>query len=71
MDGLLLKLIFSGLLLNYALQITSLFNRNVRLGAVVENQFNSIERIMFFSEVPQEAPAIITGILDVQIVSTM
>lgn len=53
----------SGLLLTYALQLTGLLNRNVRLGSMAENHFNSIERILYYTEVPQEAPLLIEGML--------
>ncbi|SPQ99729.1 unnamed protein product (mitochondrion) [Plasmodiophora brassicae] len=49
----------AGLLLTYALQLTGLLNRNVRLGSMAENHFNSIERILYYTEVPQEAPLLI------------
>lgn len=43
-----------GLALSYALQITSLLNMTVRLAAVAENSFNSVERVHEYALVKPE-----------------
>ena len=48
-----------GLALSYALQITSLMNRNIFAATGAENSFNAVERIQSYSEVEQEAAQII------------
>lgn len=45
----------AGLALSYALQITATLNMIVRLGSVAENAFNSVERILAYSNLPTEA----------------
>ena len=44
-----------GLALSYALQITGLLNMTVRLAAVAENSFNSVERVNEYANVDSEA----------------
>jgi ABC-type multidrug transport system fused ATPase/permease subunit len=44
-----------GLALSYALQITGLLNMTVRLAAVAENSFNSVERVDEYANVDSEA----------------
>mmetsp|Transcript_33899 Transcript_33899/g.102232 ORF Transcript_33899/g.102232 Transcript_33899/m.102232 type:complete len:726 (+) Transcript_33899:1367-3544(+) len=43
-----------GLSLSYALQITGLLNMVVRLAALAENSFNSVERVLEYAEVESE-----------------
>lgn len=50
----------AGLSLGYALGITALMNRNIRLFTLAENSFNSVERILYYSDVPQESDAAVT-----------
>jgi ATP-binding cassette subfamily C (CFTR/MRP) protein 1 len=49
----------AALSLSYALQITSLMTRNIRFSSILEQSFNSVERIQYYGSVPTEAPAII------------
>ncbi|CAK9309360.1 unnamed protein product [Citrullus colocynthis] len=48
-----------GLLLSYALNITSLLTGILRLGSVAENSLNSVERVGTYIDLPSEAPSII------------
>lgn len=48
-----------GLLLSYALNITSLLTGVLRLGSVAENSLNSVERVGTYIDLPSEAPSII------------
>lgn len=48
-----------GLLLSYALNITSLLTAVLRLASLAENNFNSVERVGTYIELPEEGPAII------------
>lgn len=48
-----------GLLLSYALNITSLLTGVLRLASLAENSLNAVERVGTYIELPSEAPAII------------
>eukprot|EP00249_Psilotum_nudum_P023194 c28783_g1_i1 orf=631-5508(+) len=48
-----------GLLLSYALNITSLMTTTLRLASIAENGFNSVERVGAYSDLTPEAPLII------------
>ncbi|GLT67384.1 hypothetical protein SLA2020_396980 [Shorea laevis] len=48
-----------GLLLSYALNITSLLTHVLRLASFAENSLNAVERIGTYIELPSEAPLII------------
>ncbi|KAF6161018.1 hypothetical protein GIB67_007659 [Kingdonia uniflora] len=48
-----------GLLLSYALNITSLLTAVLRLASVAENSLNAVERIGTYIDLPSEAPLII------------
>lgn len=48
-----------GLLLSYALNITSLLTAVLRLASLAENNFNSVERVGTYIELPEEGPPII------------
>ncbi|KAG0501841.1 hypothetical protein HPP92_001913 [Vanilla planifolia] len=48
-----------GLLLSYALNITSLLTAVLRLASLAENSLNAVERIGNYIELPSEAPAVI------------
>ncbi|GLT85717.1 hypothetical protein SLE2022_038970 [Rubroshorea leprosula] len=48
-----------GLLLSYALNITSLLTGVLRLASMAENSLNSVERVATYIELPSEAPLII------------
>ncbi|XP_023004008.1 ABC transporter C family member 2-like [Cucurbita maxima] len=48
-----------GLLLSYALNITSLLTAVLRLASLAENSLNSVERVGTYIDLPSEAPAII------------
>lgn len=48
-----------GLTLSYALQITSLTSMTVRLASVAENAFNAVERMAEYSNLQEEAPAVV------------
>ncbi|KAL3643736.1 Canalicular multispecific organic anion transporter 1 [Castilleja foliolosa] len=48
-----------GLLLSYALNITSLLTAVLRLASLAENSFNAVERVGTYIELPAEGPAII------------
>lgn len=48
-----------GLLLSYALNITSLLTSTLRLASVAENSFNSVERVGTYIELPPEGPLVI------------
>ncbi|CAI0545433.1 unnamed protein product [Linum tenue] len=48
-----------GLLLSYALNITSLLTAVLRLASLAENSLNSVERVGTYVELPSEAPAVI------------
>lgn len=48
-----------GLLLSYALNITSLLTAVLRLASLAENSLNAVERVGTYIELPSEAPAII------------
>ncbi|KAE8709270.1 ABC transporter C family member 2 [Hibiscus syriacus] len=48
-----------GLLLSYALNITSLLTAVLRLASLAENSLNSVERVGTYIELPSEAPLII------------
>ncbi|GKV32071.1 hypothetical protein SLEP1_g40702 [Rubroshorea leprosula] len=48
-----------GLLLSYALNITSLLTGVLRLASMAENSLNSVERVGTYIELPSEAPLII------------
>ncbi|POO04133.1 ATP-binding cassette containing protein [Trema orientale] len=48
-----------GLLLSYALNITSLLTGVLRLASLAENSLNAVERIGTYIDLPSEAPAII------------
>eukprot|EP00897_Mesotaenium_endlicherianum_P008662 jgi/Mesen1/7824/ME000417S07136 len=50
-----------GLILSYALSITSLLTMTLRLASVAENSFNAVERVGAYSEITPEAPAVIEG----------
>ncbi|KAL3522804.1 hypothetical protein ACH5RR_015638 [Cinchona calisaya] len=50
-----------GLLLSYALNITSLLTGVLRLASLAENSLNAVERVGTYIELPSEAPAIIDG----------
>ncbi|XP_060179357.1 ABC transporter C family member 2-like [Lycium barbarum] len=50
-----------GLLLSYALNITSLLTAVLRLASLAENSLNAVERVGTYIELPSEAPAIIEG----------
>ena len=43
-----------GLVLSYALQITSATSICVRLASITENSFNAVERVGEYSELPSE-----------------
>jgi ATP-binding cassette subfamily C (CFTR/MRP) protein 1 len=51
----------AALSLSYALQITGYITRNIRFGSVVEQSFNSVERVQYYGSIPNEAPAVIPG----------
>lgn len=46
----------AGLAISYALQVTQLLMMAVRLGAVAENSFNAVERVLYFADTQPEAP---------------
>ncbi|XP_022879360.1 ABC transporter C family member 2-like isoform X2 [Olea europaea var. sylvestris] len=48
-----------GLLLSYALNITSLLTAVLRLASIAENSLNAVERVGTYIELPSEAPAVI------------
>ncbi|KAK6283230.1 hypothetical protein POUND7_017055 [Theobroma cacao] len=48
-----------GLLLSYALNITSLLTAVLRLASLAENSLNAVERVGTYIELPSEAPLII------------
>ncbi|CAK9321250.1 unnamed protein product [Citrullus colocynthis] len=48
-----------GLLLSYALNITSLLTAVLRLASMAENSLNSVERVGTYIDLPSEAPPII------------
>ncbi|XP_038887073.1 ABC transporter C family member 2-like [Benincasa hispida] len=48
-----------GLLLSYALNITSLLRGVLRFGSIAENSLNSVERIGTYIDFPSETPSII------------
>ncbi|KAG8385226.1 hypothetical protein BUALT_Bualt03G0020100 [Buddleja alternifolia] len=48
-----------GLLLTYALNITSLLTGVLRLASVAENSFNAVERVGTYIELPSEGPSIV------------
>eukprot|EP00897_Mesotaenium_endlicherianum_P001271 jgi/Mesen1/1171/ME000124S00204 len=48
-----------GLILSYALSITSLMTMTLRLASVAENSFNAVERVGAYSEVAPEAPPVV------------
>ncbi|XP_038877675.1 ABC transporter C family member 2-like isoform X3 [Benincasa hispida] len=48
-----------GLLLSYALNITSLLRGVLRFGSIAENSLNSVERVGNYIDLPSEAPSII------------
>ncbi|EXC25625.1 ABC transporter C family member 2 [Morus notabilis] len=48
-----------GLLLSYALNITSLLTAVLRLASLAENSLNAVERVGTYIDLPSEAPAII------------
>ncbi|XP_019419725.1 PREDICTED: ABC transporter C family member 2-like [Lupinus angustifolius] len=48
-----------GLLLSYALNITSLLTSVLRLASMAENSLNAVERIGTYVDLPSEAPSII------------
>nr|XP_027086286.1 ABC transporter C family member 2-like [Coffea arabica]XP_027086287.1 ABC transporter C family member 2-like [Coffea arabica] len=50
-----------GLLLSYALNITSLLTGVLRLASLAENSLNAVERVGTYIELPSEGPAIIDG----------
>ncbi|KAK4349562.1 hypothetical protein RND71_032317 [Anisodus tanguticus] len=50
-----------GLLLSYALNITSLLTAVLRLASLAENSLNAVERVGTYIELPSEGPAIIEG----------
>ncbi|RAL50240.1 hypothetical protein DM860_007914 [Cuscuta australis] len=50
-----------GLLLSYALNITSLLTGVLRLASMAENSLNAVERVGTYIELPSEAPPIIEG----------
>ncbi|CAI0545474.1 unnamed protein product [Linum tenue] len=49
----------TGLLLTYALNITSLLSAALRQASRAENSFNAVERVGAYMELPSEAPAVI------------
>ncbi|XP_073525888.1 uncharacterized protein [Phyllobates terribilis] len=48
-----------GLLLSYALNITSLLTAALRLASIAENNLNSVERVGTYVDLPSEAPPVI------------
>eukprot|EP00899_Mesostigma_viride_P003900 jgi/Mesvir1/13510/Mv26306-RA.1 len=48
-----------GLIISYALSITSLLTMTLRLASVAESSFNAVERIAHYTAVEPEAPAVI------------
>ncbi|KAK7303090.1 hypothetical protein RJT34_13989 [Clitoria ternatea] len=48
-----------GLLLSYALNITSLLTAVLRLASLAENSFNAVERVGTYIDLPSEAPSVI------------
>ena len=48
-----------GLLLSYALNITSLLTAVLRLASLAENSLNAVERVGTYIELPSEAPTVI------------
>ena len=48
-----------GLLLSYALNITSLLTGVLRLASLAENSLNAVERIGTYIDLPSEAPSVI------------
>ncbi|KAK4259872.1 hypothetical protein QN277_006160 [Acacia crassicarpa] len=50
-----------GLLLTYALNITNILSRVLRLASSAENSLNAVERVDTYIELETEAPAIIEG----------
>ncbi|PHU29058.1 ABC transporter C family member 2 [Capsicum chinense] len=50
-----------GLLLSYALNITSLLTAVLRLASLAENSLNAVERVGTYIELPSEGPSIIEG----------
>ncbi|CAM9003410.1 unnamed protein product [Rhodiola kirilowii] len=48
-----------GLLLSYALNITSLLTAVLRLASIAENSLNAVERVGTYIELPSEAPGVI------------
>ncbi|KAK3279644.1 hypothetical protein CYMTET_12477, partial [Cymbomonas tetramitiformis] len=51
----------TGLVLTYALQITSLLNMCVRVASMAENSLNSVERIFAYGDVDVEEPRVASG----------
>ncbi|KAF5944081.1 hypothetical protein HYC85_018158 [Camellia sinensis] len=50
-----------GLLLSYALNITSLLTGVLRLASLAENSLNAVERVGTYIDLPSEGPSIIEG----------
>ncbi|KAM7524856.1 hypothetical protein LguiA_014758 [Lonicera macranthoides] len=50
-----------GLLLSYALNITSLLTAVLRLASLAENSLNAVERVGTYIELPSEGPTVIEG----------
>lgn len=50
-----------GLLLSYALNITSLLTAVLRLASLAENSLNAVERVGTYIDLPSEGPSIIEG----------
>lgn len=50
-----------GLLLSYALNITSLLTGVLRLASLAENSFNAVERVGTYIELPSEGSTIVEG----------
>ncbi|XP_024518371.1 ABC transporter C family member 2 isoform X2 [Selaginella moellendorffii] len=48
-----------GLLLSYALNITSLLTAVLRLASLAENSFNAVERVGTYADLPAEAPLVV------------
>ncbi|KAL0305440.1 UNVERIFIED_CONTAM: ABC transporter C family member 2 [Sesamum radiatum] len=51
--------LYNGLLLSYALNITSLLTGVLRLASMAENSFNAVERVGTYIELPSEGPDIV------------
>ncbi|KAL2930133.1 ABC transporter C family member 2 [Bienertia sinuspersici] len=52
-----------GLLLSYALNITGLLTGALRLASLAENNFNSVERVGTYIDLPSKAPPVMKDVI--------